>query len=124
MLLTIQQDIPNSERKDLIVSFAKYFVDTDYTSLRNILSENVYIIIFNRERKHGIETVLEYFEEWQKQTGDTFECEVRWSAQFSQPELYFTSEKFKQAYILGIENSKIVRTITDSQKFFLNRFLH
>ena len=31
MLLTIQQDIPNSEPKDLIVSFAKYFVDADFT---------------------------------------------------------------------------------------------
>lgn len=117
MLLTIQQNIPNSERKDLIVSFAKYFVDADFASLRDILSENVYIIIFNRERKDGIETVLEYFKDWQARTGDSFECEVRWSAQFSQPELYFTSEKFKQAYILGIENSKIVRILLTPRSF-------
>ena len=99
MLLTIQQDIPNSERKDLIVSFAKYFVDADFTGLRNLLSDDVYIVIFNRERKEGIETVLDYFKDWKERTRDTFECDVRWSAQFSQPELYFTSEKFKQAYI-------------------------
>lgn len=117
MLLTIQQDIPNSERKDLIVSFAKYFVDADFTSLRDILSEDVYIVIFNRERKEGIETVLEYFKDWKERTGDTFECEVRWSAQFSQPELYFTSEKFKQAYIFGIENSKIVRILLTPRSF-------
>lgn len=117
MLLTIQQDIPNSERKDLIVSFAKYFVDADYTSLRDILSEDVYIVIFNRERKEGIETVLEYFKDWQTRAGDSFECEVRWSAQFSQPEVYFTSEKFKQAYIFGIDNSKITRILLTPRSF-------
>lgn len=117
MLLTIQQDIPNSERKDLIVSFAKYFVDADFTSLRDILSEDVYIVIFNRERKEGIETVLEYFKDWQARAGETFECEVRWSAQFSQPEIYFTSEKIKQAYILGIENSKIQRIMLTPCRF-------
>lgn len=83
MLLTIQQDIPNSERKDLIVSFAKYFVDADFTGLRNLLSDDVYIVIFNRERKEGIETVLDYFKDWKERTRDTFECDVRWSAQFS-----------------------------------------
>lgn len=46
-----------------------------------------------------------------------FECEVRWSAQFSQPEIYFTSERFKQAYILGIENSKIARILLTPQSF-------
>lgn len=117
MLLTIQQDIPNSERKDLIVSFAKYFVDADFTSLRDILSEDVYIVIFNRERKEGIETVLEYFKDWQARAGETFECEVRWSAQFSQPEIYFISEKIKQAYILGIENSKIQRIMLTPCRF-------
>ncbi|MBD5247439.1 MAG: hypothetical protein HDS54_04665 [Barnesiella sp.] len=117
MLLTIQQDIPESKSKDIILSFAKYFVDADFTRLHDILSEDVYIVIFNRERKEGIETVLEYFKNWQIRARDAFECEVRWSAQFSQPELYFTSEKFKQAYIFGIENSKIVRILLTPRSF-------
>lgn len=117
MLLTIQQDIPNTERKDLVFSFAKYFVDADFTSLRDILSEDVYIIIFNRERKDGIETVLEYFKDWQSRVGDTFECEVRWSAQFSQPEVYFTSDKIKQAYIIVFEDSKITKILLTPQSF-------
>ena len=111
MFLTIQQGIPDSERKDLVVSFAKHFVDADFNGLREILSEDVYIIIFNSMRKDGIETVLEYFKDWQKRAEDAFDCEVRWSPQFSHPELYFTSDKFRQAYIFGIDNSKITRIL-------------
>ena len=117
MNLTIHHNIPDSLHRDLTVSFAQNFVVADFASLRDILSEDVYIVIFNRERKEGIETVLEYFKDWKERTGDTFECEVRWSAQFSQPELYFTSEKFKQAYIFGIENSKIVRILLTPRSF-------
>lgn len=117
MNLTIQHNIPNSLQRDLTVSFAKHFIDADFTGLRDMLSDAVYIVIFNRERKEGIETVLEYFKDWQTRVGDTFECEVRWSVQFSQPEIYFTSEKFKQAYILGIDNSKITRILLTPRIF-------
>lgn len=117
MKLTIQHNVPSSLHRDLAVSFAQYFVKADFTRLRDILSEDVYIVIFNRERKEGIETVLEYFNDWLTRVGDSFECEVRWSAQFSLPEIYFTSEKFKQAYILGIENSKIVRILLTPRSF-------
>lgn len=117
MKLTIQHNIPDSFAKDITISFAKLFTNADYAGLRNLLSEDVYIVIYNRECKHGINSVLDYFEEWQNRTGDMFECEVRWSAQFSQPEVYFTSERFKQAYILGIENSKIVRILLTPRSF-------
>ncbi|MDE5653749.1 MAG: hypothetical protein K2I48_09865 [Muribaculaceae bacterium] len=117
MKLSIQHNIPDSIAKDITISFAKLFAKADYAGLRNLLSNDVYIVIYNRECKHGINSVLDYFEDWQKRTGDMFECEVRWSAQFSQPELYFTSEKFKQAYILGIENSKIARILLTPRSF-------
>lgn len=111
MKLSIQHNIPDSEQKDLAVSFARYFVAADFSSLRSVLSDDVYIIIYDRERKDGIESVLDYFKDWQTRVGNSFDCEVRWSAQFSQPEIYFTSDKYKQAYILGIENSKIKRIL-------------
>lgn len=117
MLLKIQHNIPDSFAKDITISFAKLFAKADYAGLHNLLSNDVYIVIYNRECKHGINSVLDYFEDWQKRTGDMFECEVRWSAKFSQPEIYFTSEKFKQAYILGIENSKIVRILLTPRSF-------
>lgn len=117
MKLSIQHNVPESEQKDLAISFAKYFVDADFAGLRNLLSDDVYIVIFNRERKEGIETVLEYFKDWQTRAGDSFECEIRWSAQFSHPEVYFTSEKFKQAYIFGIDNSKITRILLTPRSF-------
>ena len=117
MKLTIQHNIPDSFAKDITISFAKLFANADYAGLRNLLSEDIYIVIYNRECKIGIDSVLTYFEEWQNRTGDMFECEVRWSAQFSQPEIYFTSEKFKQAYILRIENSKIARILLTPRSF-------
>ena len=117
MKLSIQHNIPDSIAKDITISFAKLFTSADYAELCNLLSDTVYIVIYNRDCKHGINSVLNYFKEWQNRTGNTFECEVRWSAQFSQPELYFTSEKFKQAYILGIENSKIVRILLTPRSF-------
>ncbi len=117
MLLKIQHNIPDSFAKDITISFAKLFAKADYAGLRNLLSNDVYIVIYNRECKHGINSVLDYFKDWQKRTGDMFECEVRWSTQFSQPEIYFTSEKFKQAYVLGIESSKIVRILLTPRSF-------
>lgn len=117
MKLTVQHNIPDSPYKDIIISFASLFVKQKYSELQNIIAEDVYIVLFNRERKSGIDTVLDYFKEWQERVGDTFECEVRWSAQFSLPEVYFTSEKYKQAYILGIENSKIVRILLIPRSF-------
>ena len=117
MKLSIQHNIPDSIAKDITISFAKLFTSADYAELCNLLSDTVYIVIYNRDCKHGINSVLNYFKEWQNRTGNTFECEVRWSAQFSQPELYFTSEKFKQSYILGIENSKIVRILLTPRSF-------
>lgn len=117
MKLSIQHNIPDSIVKDITISFAKLFTNADYEELCNLLSDTVYIVIYNRDCKNGINSVLNYFKEWQNRAGNTFECEVRWSAQFSQPELYFTSEKFKQAYILGIENSKIVRILLTPRSF-------
>lgn len=117
MKLIVQHSIPDSPYKDIIISFASLFVKQKYSELQNIIAEDVYIVLFNRERKSGIDTVLDYFKEWQERVGDTFECEVRWSAQFSLPEVYFTSEKYKQAYILGIENSKIVRILLIPRSF-------
>lgn len=117
MKLSIQHNIPDSIAKDITISFAKLFTNADYAELSNLLSDTVYIVIYNRYCKHGINSVLNYFKEWQNRTGNTFECGVRWSAQFSQPELYFSSEKFKQAYILGIENSKIVRILLTPRSF-------
>ena len=107
MKLSIQHNIPDSIAKDITISFAKLFTNADYAELSNLLSDTVYIVIYNRDCKHGINSVLNYFKEWQNRTGNTFECEVRWSAQFSQPELYFTSEKFKQAYILGLKIQRL-----------------
>lgn len=117
MKLTIQQDIPNSKASDITVSFAKHFVDADFVGLREMLSEEVFIVLYNRETKYGVDAVLGYFRDWQERVGDTFECEVRWSAQYSRPEIYFSSEKFKQAYILGIGNGKIVRILLMPRSF-------
>lgn len=117
MQLTIQKDIPDSLARDMSISFAKYFVDSDFSKMKDLLSEDVYIIIYNRERKSGIDTVLDYFKDWLNRVGDMFECEVRWSAQFSQPEIYFSSEKYQQALILGIDNSKVSRIMFAPRKF-------
>ncbi len=117
MNLTIQHNIPDSEQKMLVISFARHFVEADFLSLRSLLSDDAYIVIYARERKDGIETVMDYFKDWQSRVGDTFECEVRWSAQFSHPEVYFTSERFKQAYILGIDNAKITRILLTPRSF-------
>lgn len=117
MRLTIQQDLPKSKVTDITVSFAKHFVDADFGGLRNMLSDDVFIVLYNKETKYGIDSVLEYFKDWQTRVGDTFECEVRWSAQYSRPEIYFTSEKFKQAYVLGIEDSKIERILLIPRSF-------
>ena len=109
MKLVIQSNIPDTASKEITISFAKLFVNAEYSELRKILSEDVYIIIYNRECKYGVEAVLEYFKDWQSRVGDAFECEVRWSAQFSRPEIYFMSDECKQAYILSIDNSKITK---------------
>ena len=117
MKLTIQHNIPDSLSKDIVISFAKLFTNSCFSELRELLSDNVYIMIFNRERKSGIDTVLDYFKDWLNRVGDMFECEVRWSAQFSQPEIYFSSEKYQQALILGIDNSKVSRIMFAPRKF-------
>ena len=117
MRLTIQQNIPQSRGLDIVVFFAKRFVDADYNSLRDMLSDDVYIVLFNEATIYGIDPVLGYFKDWQTRVGDSFKCEVRWSAQFSHPEVYFTSEKFQQAFILGIDNSKITRILFTPRSF-------
>ncbi|MBD5504760.1 MAG: hypothetical protein HDR09_13775 [Lachnospiraceae bacterium] len=117
MRLTIQQNIPQSRGLDIIVFFAKCYVDADFNSLRDMLSDDVYIVLFNKATIYGIDPVLGYFKDWQTRVGDSFECEVRWSAQFSHPEVYFTSEKFQQAFILGIDNSKITRILFTPRSF-------
>lgn len=111
MQLTIAPNIPESETSDITISFAKLFADADFEGLREILSDDAYIVLFNRETKSGRDAVVEYFKDWQGRVGDDFKCEVRWSAQYARPEIYFISEKIKQAYILGIEEDKIVRIL-------------
>ena len=117
MKLVIQSNIPDTASKEITISFAKLFVNAEYSELRKILSDDVYIIIYNRESKYGVEAVLEYFKDWQSRVGDTFECEVRWSAQFSRPEIYFISDECKQAYILSIDNSKITKILLTPRSF-------
>ena len=55
MKLVIQSNIPDTASKEITISFAKLFVNAEYSELRKILSEDVYIIIYNRERKYGVE---------------------------------------------------------------------
>ena len=124
MRLTIQQNIPPSRGLDIIVFFAKCYFDADFNSLRDMLSDDVYIVLFNKATIYGIDPVLGYFKDWHTRVGDSFECEVRWSALFSHPEVYFTSEKFQQAFILRIDNSKITRILFYSPKFLSSWILY
>lgn len=117
MKLTIQHNIPDSTQKATIIAFAEYFTKGDFTKLKELLSERVYLVIYNRERIDGLDAVIEYFKDWQKRVGDIFECEVRWSAQFASAEVYFISENVKQAYIFGIEEGKIVRILLTPCQF-------
>lgn len=117
MKLTIQHNIPDSNQKTMIISFADYFTKGDFSKLKEFLSDNVYLVIYNRERIDGLDAVMEYFMDWQKRVGDNFKCEVRWSAQFASAEVYFISENVKQAYILGIEEGEIVRILLTACKF-------
>lgn len=117
MRLTIQQNIPQSKNVRLTISFAQLFSNADFSGLRKLLADDIYIVIYNRECINGMDTVLDYFKDWQLRVGDMFECEVRWSAQFSQPEIYFTSDKINQAYILEIQDSKITRILLTPRSF-------
>lgn len=117
MKLTIQQNIPHSVVGDLTVSFAKLLADADIAGLSEMLSDDVFIVIFRRKTIYGLDEVLEYFRDWLARVGDTFECEVKWSAQYSRPEIYFTFEKLNLAYILGFENDKVARILLIPQSF-------
>ena len=117
MKLTVQHNIPRSILTDLIISFAKHFIESEFVALRDIVSKDVSTVLYDKESRYGIEAVLEYFKNWQLRVGDMFECEVRWSAQFSQPEIYFISDKINQAYILEIQDSKIVRIMLTPRSF-------
>ena len=64
MKLVIQSNIPDTASKEITISFAKLFVNAEYSELRKILSDDVCIIIYNRESKYGVEAVLEYFKDW------------------------------------------------------------
>ena len=105
MKFTIQHNMPISSSRDIVISFAQLFSNADFSELRKLLMDDITIVIYNRECVKGVDAVLEYFKDWQIRVGDTFDCEVRWSAQFSQPEIYFTSDKINQAYILDIQDS-------------------
>ena len=100
-----------------MVKFAKYFTQGDFTNLRKILANNVFIILYNKGRIEGVDSVIDYFKDWLSRVGDTFACEVRWSAQFSQPEIYFNSDKINQAYIIEIQDSKIRRILLTPRSF-------
>lgn len=41
-------------------------MDSDFSEIKTLLSEDVYIVIYNRERKNGIDAVLDYFKDWQQ----------------------------------------------------------
>ena len=117
MKLTIQHNMPVSSSRYIVISFAQLFSNADFSELRKLLSDDVYIVIYNRGYINGMDAVLEYFKDWQLRVGDMFECEVRWSAQFSQPEIYFTSDKINQAYIIEIQDSKIRRILLTPRSF-------
>ena len=117
MRLTVQHNIPTSNLKRDVVKFAKYFTQGDFTNLRKILANNVFIILYNKGRIEGVDSVIDYFKDWLSRVGDTFACEVRWSAQFSQPEIYLNSDKINQAYIIEIQDSKIRRILLTPRSF-------
>lgn len=117
MKLTTQHNIPDSTQNAMIIAFAEFFTKGNFTKLKELLSEDVYLILYNRERIDGLDAVIDYFKDWQKRVGYTFECQVKWSAQFASAEVYFISEKIHQAYIFGIEDAKIVKILLTPRKF-------
>ncbi len=78
---------------------------------------DIYLVIYNRGVQNGIDSVLNYLRSGRTALEICLNVKSGGSAQFSQPEIYFTSERFKQAYILGIENSKIARILLTPQSF-------
>lgn len=111
MKLTIQHNIPHSYQTREVVNFAKYFSQGDFVNLRKMLADDAYILLYNKEQIEGADSLIEYVKDWLSRVGDTFECEVKWSAQFSQAEVYFNSEKYNQAYIIHFDDSKITRIL-------------
>ena len=85
--------------------------------MRKILADDAYILLYNKGKIKGADSVIDYFKDWLFRVGDTFDCEVRWSAQFSQPEIYFTSDKINQTYILEFQDSKITRILLTPRSF-------
>ena len=117
MKFTIQHNIPDSLYSKKVVEFAKYFTEYDFINLRKLLADNATILLYNKEQIDGADSMIDYFKNWLFRLGHTFDCEVRWSAQFSQPEIYFTSDKINQAYILDIQDSKIRRILLTPRSF-------
>ena len=117
MKLEIQNNIPESSLKEQIVSFAKNFTEENFLDLRKNLADDAYILLYNREKITGADSVIDYFKDWLSRVGNSFDCEVRWSAQFSQPEIYFISDKINQAYILEIQDSRIKRILLTPRSF-------
>ena len=117
MKLEIQKSIPESRLKEQVASFAKYFTEENFINLRKIFADDAYILLYNKGKINGADSVIDYFKDWLFRVGDKFNCEVRWSAQFSQPEIYFTSDKINQAYILEIQDSKIARILLTPRSF-------
>lgn len=117
MKFTIQHDIPDSLYSKKVVEFAKYFTQYDFINLRKMLADNSTILLYNKEQIDGADSMIDYFKDWLSRVGVMFDCEVRWSAQFSQPGIYFTSDKINQAYILEIQDSKIARILLTPRSF-------
>ena len=58
MKLVIQSNIPDTASKEITISFAKLFVNAEYSELRKILSDNFYNQIPQIREKYGDRAVL------------------------------------------------------------------
>lgn len=117
MKLEVQHNIPETPGNKQVVLFANYFTQGDFINLRKMLADDAYILLYNKEKIDGADSVIEYFKDWQSRIGDIFECEVKWSAQFSRAVVYFSSEKYKQAYILYFKEFNICRILLAPRSF-------
>lgn len=76
MKLEIQNSIPESRLKEQVASFAKYFTEENFIDLRKILADDAYILLYNKEKINGADSVIDYFKDWLFRVGDKFNCEV------------------------------------------------
>lgn len=117
MKLTIHPNIPDSLINRRVVDFARYFTQCDFINIRKMLVEDAFIVLYNKEQIDGADAVIEYFKDWLSRVGEIFECEVKWCGQFHQAGIYFNSEKYQQAYILFVNESKISRILLTPRSF-------